>query len=142
VKLDNRGRYRARVRSYTHAIMVAAGQDEPVMWFDGADLEFRVSHVRPLVMRWWRDHAVEFRRYFPNSSGPMLESAAQWLGARLRETGAEISTCGASSNRRKIATWSTVDHAAMAYGERLISSLEQRDKEKEKIQWEKDFLTK
>jgi len=177
VKLDNRGRYRARVRSYTHALMVAAGQDEPVMWrdhkigagkrrteydhghgcarifchlfehvsgrsFDGADLEFRVSHVRPLVMRWWRDHAVEFRRYFPNSSGPMLESAAQWLGARLRETGAEISTCGASSNRRKIASWSTVDHAAMAYGERLISSLEQRDKEKEKIQWEKDFLTK
>ncbi len=177
VRLDNRGRYRSRVRAYTHALLVASGHAEAVIWrdhkigagkrrteydhahgsalifchlfesvagrpFDGSPWTYRVAKVRPLILRWWRAHAPEFKRYHPRTSGPAPDHEAQWLGARLRETGATLTTSGASADRQKHATWSTVDHAAMAYGDRLIRSLEQRDKEKEKREWEDDFLTR
>lgn len=177
VRLDNRGRYRAKVRAYTHAILVASGNGDAVIWrdhkigagkrrteydhghgsalifchlfesiagrpFDGAPVAYSVADVRPLVVRWWRAHAPEFRRYHPKTSGPAPDREAQWFGSRLRETGATLTTSGASADRGKTASWSTVDHAAMAYGDRLIRSLEQRTQEKEKREWEKDFLMK
>jgi hypothetical protein len=122
---------------FCHLFAAVAGRP-----FDGQPWAFRVAKVRPLVVRWYKANAPEFKRYNPRSSGPAPDHEIQWLGSRLRETGAKITTSGASSDRLKTVTWSTVDQVAEAYGERLIRSLEQRTEEMERRKWEEDFSKK
>jgi hypothetical protein len=161
---DNGGRYRAKVRAYTHARLfvtcpevlayadhLAGDGKQPTQLrhvyatgallsglfshvldrpFDGDAVEFYVDEVREKISNWWLAYHKTATAFFPRLRGPAPDFEARWFGDRLRSMGASMMTRGASSKRRKIATFEQIDDLSAAYAERLITEHEkERDKE-------------
>jgi hypothetical protein len=170
---DNGGRYRARVRAYTHARLfvacpevlayadhVAGEGRQPTQLrhvyatgailsdlfshvldrpFDGEPVEFYVDEVREEIARWWLAYHSTATAFFPRLRGPAPDFEARWFGDRLRSMGASMMTRGASSKRRKIATFDLVDDLSAAYAARLIDEYEKEENQEWQKQWHVKF---
>lgn len=168
VVLDNSGRYRNKVRAYTHVMLVEGGMEQVVAYLDHSrskgkqpsqrthdyakalllsnlleilpeELAFDRAEIREPVRKWWKKNRQAAQTFFPRLVGPTAKYEARWLGDRLRSLGASVDTYGASKQRRTKIDFERVDLHAEAYAQRLFTAFEKVDEETWLKEWKKQM---
>jgi len=164
VTLDNGGKYRAQVRSYSHVALLSHGCEDAVAYLDharskgrqpsemphlyakaaimldliretGCAVGYDVHAIRPLVKKWWVKNRARAQTFFPRLKGPAPDYETRWLGDRLRALGARLVTSGLATARTIAVSWDVVDEHASAYGERILEHEQNSGPEQWRKQW-------